>query len=230
MDAKIGGDSPLGGVIKTHELEVVKAAVRAAIDREELAFRKDAVNVLAMYEQLGGRLVIELQAFVAGKEERVETSHHRVERPASWWQHFKQDSRLFRWACLGLAERYLARWPVRYTVQKLPEKTTRTWRVCPHYPLPLQPGGTLGLGPCVQFMVRTCEGRPDRDVPPVTVLSESLCHHLVGMSGPPGRPFALRLDRIDRDLPQVHLTKGQFAALAHAVVEEAERAGRQGGL
>lgn len=142
-----------------HEVELnwQRLAARRAVP--ESIRVSGRVNVM---EAAYGEMLIELTSYVLGQKlpphEVAETRVVRFERPASWWQHFKQQ-----YAARWWARRLVARRPARMVEETERVTLTATWRHMAAYPwtdyvVPVRKFGEPVLLRWVEQQVTTGDG------------------------------------------------------------------------
>ena len=124
-------------------LEQLRVAASGRVDRTRLpSFVQQSAQITVEDYRTVARLVdgmvIRLRAYVLADKQVDTTREVVLEVPASWWQHFKQDSWLWRHAPKWMRKR----WPISYTEHKRTVQFQR-YLTYPHaeVPLPSDPFG-----------------------------------------------------------------------------------------
>jgi hypothetical protein len=117
-------------------LEQLKVANRQPLPQ----FVADNARFTLDVDHIAGRMTAQMSSYVLAEKLVSETQECAFSFPASWWQHFKIDCRLWRWVTTA---RLRHRWPVRMT-RTTKSITFQRYRTYPDASLPL-PEEQFGL-------------------------------------------------------------------------------------
>src|ERR1035441_10045169 len=100
-------------IISQRLLERLQVTNRVALPQ----YVADNARFSVETDVVGQRLIAQMTSYVLAEKLVSETQDCAWSYPASWWQHFKRDCRLWHWVTTARVRR---RWPVRMT------ETTKT--------------------------------------------------------------------------------------------------------